>query len=122
MYIGAHISTLAECALNWIENGAYMPIAQLLMAFQLGGVAFTHGIVEGKSFMQGQIPTCVFFLSSVALQVSAGTLSLPQTLAAHGAMVTLGFFTGYAVVAMGSGGAAKAAALSPVKWRKKRGF
>ena len=54
---------LTQAALNWVAAGAYTPLAQGLFAFQLGGAAFTHTIVENK--MAGNIPVLVFFSSSI---------------------------------------------------------
>ena len=113
---------LTQAALNWIANGAYVPYAQLLMAFQLGGVAFTHGVIEGKSFLAGQIPTTIFFSSTVGIQLLHGSIKeLPIVLGVHGVCVAAGFGMGYIIFALGAGKHTKAP-LSPVKWRKQRGF
>ena len=113
---------LTQAALNWIAGGAYTHLAQLMMAFQLGGVAFTHGVVEGKSFLASQLPTCVFFSTSVGVQVLNGKLGLAETMVAHTALLGAGFVAGYAIVALGKGGPSAAMQMSPVKWRKRRGF
>jgi hypothetical protein len=42
---------LTQLALNWVADGAYVPIAQALMAFQLGGAYFTHAVVEKKGYV-----------------------------------------------------------------------
>ena len=105
-----------------MAGGAYTHVAQVMMAFQLGGAAFTHGVVEGKSFLQGQIPIVAFFSTTVAVQTLNGKLMLPQALLTHTVALACGFATGYAIVAMGKGGPKAAQALSPVKWRNKRGF
>ncbi len=115
---------LTQAVLNWVAGGAYTPLAQGLFAFQLGGAAFTHTIVEKK--IVGIIPVLVFFSSSVIVHSlhRGGAMAWPLVFAGHAVLAAVGFATGYLVVAMGDGGrkAAGALPLSPVKWSKKRGF
>ena len=114
---------LAQLALNWVDGGAYIHISQLLFAFQLGGVVFTHAVVEKPSpGIKGFVPAAVFFSTTLAVQTLNGKLGgLPMVLAAHLALAVCGYATGFAILALGSGSSA-AVAMSPVKWRKKRGF
>jgi hypothetical protein len=113
---------LTQAALNWVAGGAYVPYSQFLMAFQLGGASFTHAVIEGKSFLQSQIPGAIFFASTVALQILHGSIKeLPLVLGLHGVLASAGFGTGYVIFALGAGKFTKAP-LSPVKWRKQRGF
>ena len=110
--------------LNWFAGGAYTPIAQMLFAFQLGGALFTHIIAEkpdDQPMAAKVAPVGVFFTTSVAVQALHGAYSLAATLALHLSLVLAGFAAGYVVLALGSG-TEKAIAMSPVKWRKKRGF
>lgn len=116
---------LTQACLNWVSDGAMVPYAQFLMAFQLGGAAFTHSVIEGKSFLSGQIPVCVFFASTVAIQLLHGNIdSPPIVLGLHGLLFALGFGSGYVIFALGAGRSQLAAgrSISPVKWRKQRGF
>ena len=98
-----------------------MPYAQFMMAYQLGGAAFAHGIMEGKDFIQGQLPVCAFFASTCAIQILHGNIdSLPVVLGVHGLLLTMGFGTGYAIFALGAG-RGTTAPLNPTRWRKQRG-
>ena len=112
---------LTQATLNWSAGGVYVPIAQYLFAMQLGGAVFVHAVVERK--IPACVPCGVFFANGLAVQVLHGSpMSLPMIVAAHSALAVLGFLMGFAVVALGGGGTKAAVALSPVKFRKQRGF
>jgi hypothetical protein len=112
---------LTQATLNWYASGLYTPIAQFLFAAQLGGAVFTHAVIEEK--LAGCVPCAVFFANGVAVHVLHGSpMSLPMIVAAHSALAVVGFVMGFVVVALGRGGSKAAIALSPVKFRKQRGF
>lgn len=113
---------LTQVALNWVAEGAYAGVAQGMMAFQLGGAAFAHTIAEkpdGKPLLAKNAPVAMFFCTTVAIKALSGE-SILTTVLLHAALAAAGFASGYAILAMGPGGAAEA--MSPVKWKKKRGF
>lgn len=117
---------LAQLALNWVADGAYMPLSQIMFAFQLGGAAFAHIVAEkpdGKPLVAKVAPVGIFFSTTVAIQTMSGSPSvgLAATIALHGFIAALGFLSGYVILALGPG-TNKAIAMSPVKWAKKRGF
>lgn len=109
---------LSQAALNWVAGGYYVPIAQLMMAFQLGGAAFTHAVVEGKGFaFSAQAPVLVFFSTTLTIQALGGAMPLPAVVASHACVAAIGYASGYVILALGPGGLDHAEALSPVKWR-----
>ena len=111
---------LMQASLNWIAGGKYVPIAQYLFAFQLGGAIFAHAIIEKK--LPSCVPCAVFFANGLAVHVLHGSaMSLPMVVVSHTLLAILGFLMGFVIVGLGSG-AKKAVALSPVKFRKARGF
>jgi hypothetical protein len=113
---------LTQAVLNWVADGAYVPVAQGLMAFQMGGVLFTHTIAEkpdGKSFMEKNAPAAVFFGTTLAIQSLHGKLDFTTALVAHLIVGALGFCSGYIILALGSGTEpALAAVASPDKKRR----
>ena len=65
---------LSQAALNWVVGGVYTPIAQAMMAFQLGGAAYTHVVAEGKPKELGGV--VVFSCVTLTAQVQHGALGL----------------------------------------------
>ena len=97
---------LTQAFLNWSPGG--IAYAQAMFAFQLGGASFTHAIVEKPSKgAMGQVPVVAFFAISTAIQVLSG-MPLPEALLRGAALFGFGFFTGYGVLALGSGHSAAA--------------
>ena len=74
---------LTQAVLNWVADGAYVPVAQGLMAFQMGGVLFTHTIAEkpdGKSFMEKNAPEQSFSARRLPFRVSMeSSISRPRS-------------------------------------------
>ena len=97
--IGAY--KLSQLGMNWSNEGAFTHVAQLMMAFQLGGAAYVHIIVERKPLAAG---VCVFFsiLTCLALIID-GTFSPTTSVALLSLCSTSGFVAGYSVSALGRG-------------------
>ena len=109
---------LSQLALDWVSGGAYIPLAQWMMAMQLGGAAFTHAVAEGKGFgPAAQGGPIMFFNTTLGIQYLYGALPWHLIVMSHLGAGVVGFALGYVVLALGPGGASHAAALSPVKWR-----
>ena len=79
---------LSQAALNWVVGGVYTPIAQAMMAFQLGGAAYTHVVAEGKPKELGGV--VVFSCVTLTAQVQHGALGLGAALGAHALLGALG--------------------------------
>ena len=112
---------LTQLALNWVSNGAFVPIAQCLFAFQLGGASFTHAVVEKPNKgLSALAPCAVFGAIGVAISSLDGRLGGVATVVAlHGALAIAGWYSGYAILALGNG--APSGPASPVKWGKHGG-
>eukprot|EP00457_Paulinella_chromatophora_P014153 gb/GEZN01014539.1/.p1 GENE.gb/GEZN01014539.1/~~gb/GEZN01014539.1/.p1 ORF type:complete len:191 (+),score=28.31 gb/GEZN01014539.1/:78-575(+) len=93
---------LSQTATNWIQGGKYTTLSQLMMAYQMGGVAYTHGIAEGnEKGVGGQVPALVFLGMAVGLTVLQGDLDLTTSVVACTSSWALGFLTGFAISALG---------------------
>jgi hypothetical protein len=108
---------LTQFAANWAADGAYTPLAQCMMAFQLGGAAYTHLVAEAKADGKpGAIGGCVVFsVVTATVQVYHGTLGLGATVAVHALLACLGYATGFVASFLGS----KDAPDSPLKLAKR---
>ena len=71
-----------------VVGGVYTPIAQAMMAFQLGGAAYTHVVAEGKPKELGGV--VVFSCVTLTAQVQHGALGLGAALGAHALLGALG--------------------------------
>ena len=88
-----------------MANARYVPLAQYMFAFQLGGAAFTHVVAEKRGAL-GTVFPGVFLAISVAVQTLHG--ADPYTAAVlHCVLAALGFSSGYIIVALGASPAEK---------------
>lgn len=90
---------LSQTALNWMRAGLFTRYAQLMMAFELGGAMFTHGVLENRP--AGMLPPLVFLVTTVGVQTLDGhlTSSLILILILHSCCTVAGFFTGFLIAA-----------------------
>ena len=94
---------LSQLTMNWVAGGAYTPFAQGLMAFQLGGVVYTHRVAEAKACGKpGAIGAAVVFSAVTATaQVQHGALGVLATIGLHAVLGALGFATGHFLSSLG---------------------
>jgi len=71
---------LSTVALTHISGGMYLPIAQALDCYKLGGALYTHGVVEGAPWTAQVWTPLQVFLCTCALLLNR--MSLPQGSAA----------------------------------------
>ena len=118
---------LCQASLNWVAAGAYTPVAQAMMAVQLGGACYTHAVVEGKP---REVAGCVVFsLVTLGAQVAHGRLGIGGALALHAALGLLGWAGGYVVSWLGASSDDQPESpvkmlrrMSGVHWDRMRGF
>lgn len=113
---------LTQAALNWVAGGALAPMAQAMMCVQLGGAIFTHVVAEGKGWApQAVAGPSIFFCTTIAITSLTTDIHPPLLLFGAACLASVGYMSGYAIRWLGPGGST-AEELSPVKWRRKRGF
>jgi hypothetical protein len=96
------IFKLVQAVLNWCAGPLGVAASQCMFAYQLGGVVYTHTVVEGRHLLAGNVPALVFGCCGLALQVDNGVLGLLPALAAHSALALAGYSTGFRISFWGS--------------------
>jgi hypothetical protein len=91
---------LSQLAMNWTNDGEFTHIAQLMMAFQLGGATYLHIVVEGKVLAAGSC--AVFGILTAAALIIDGTFSPTTSVGLLAICSSLGFGSGYLVSALGN--------------------